>query len=171
MLHSNDQLASFWGKVDRSSGPDACWPWLAAVDPAGYGALKVGRKKVNAHRFSLQLKLGRPIGTGLLACHTCHNRLCVNPAHLYEGTSSQNFADMLSTGQPNPTRFQPARPGHPAPKSGLTEEQALAIYRRANAGEDAQILALEFGVKPDAIHKIKRGDRWAWLTQPDRHPE
>jgi len=41
----HDPEDAFWNKVDRSSGEDACWIWLKAVDSNGYGALKVRGKK------------------------------------------------------------------------------------------------------------------------------
>src|SRR5262245_5368741 len=27
---------SFWSKVDRSGGPNACWPWMASTTKEGY---------------------------------------------------------------------------------------------------------------------------------------
>lgn len=46
-----------------------------------------------AHRVALEIKLGRPLRRGRIACHTCLNKWCGNPAHLYEGTYSQNSSD------------------------------------------------------------------------------
>ena len=95
-----DPEGAFWSKVDRTGGPNACWPWLAAEDSNGYGAVKWGGKKQNAHRVALELKLGRPLGDRMLACHSreCTTRLCCNPAHLREGTSRDNVEDMHATG-------------------------------------------------------------------------
>ncbi len=33
-----------WPKVDRSAGPDACWPWLGCYDEKGYGMTTVDGK-------------------------------------------------------------------------------------------------------------------------------
>lgn len=53
-----------------------------------------GRKKyVPGHVFSLSVKLGRDITPGLLAAHSCHNKPCVRPCHLREGT----HADVAAT--------------------------------------------------------------------------
>src|SRR6516225_3426681 len=30
----------FWLKVNRSNGPNACWPWMAAKDGGGYGIFR-----------------------------------------------------------------------------------------------------------------------------------
>jgi len=29
-------VTRFWDKVDKR-GPDECWPWLANIEPTGYG--------------------------------------------------------------------------------------------------------------------------------------
>lgn len=37
--HNPDIVAKFWAQVDRSGGPDACWPWLGKKtkeDARGY---------------------------------------------------------------------------------------------------------------------------------------
>jgi HNH endonuclease len=73
----------FWGKVDRSGGPDACWPWTASRKE-GYGQFWTNREHnpiPRAHRVAYELTHGE-IPEGHLVHHLCENRLCVNPAHL-----------------------------------------------------------------------------------------
>lgn len=91
------ELERFWKKAPVRPDND-CWNWIASKDKDGYGYFK-GSGCVKAHRYSLQLKLGRPIGKGLKALHTCDNPSCVNPSHLYEGTQVQNEADKISRGR------------------------------------------------------------------------
>jgi hypothetical protein len=88
-----------WSKVDTSGGPDACWPWTGSRHTSGHG--EIWRKPVHiaAHRAVLEIKLGRPILPGLLACHTCDNPPCCNPGHLYEGTSVDNNRDTFRRGR------------------------------------------------------------------------
>lgn len=99
-----DKIAAFWMKVDRSGGPDACWPWMAARSKSGYGTQKVFPYKVLAHRLALALSV-LPASEDLLACHRCDNPPCVNPAHLYWGTDADNLRDRLLRG----TATQPPR--------------------------------------------------------------
>jgi len=88
----------FWGYVDKSAGPDACWPWTAARQDFGYGKFfvkKVNRKAVfeGAHRMAWQLTRG-DIPSGQCVRHGCDNPPCCNPSHLQLGTQADNADDM-----------------------------------------------------------------------------
>ena len=104
------QQDRFWKKVDRSGGPDACWPWTGCLQSMGYGATHIGRKYTLAHRASWVWLRG-DIPDGMFVCHRCDNPRCCNPAHLFVGTAQDNTDDMLAKGR---ARFfgqsVPARP-------------------------------------------------------------
>lgn len=92
--HRPTAIELFWSNVDRSGGPDACWPWLRFRLANGYGRVAgPNHSMVYAHRMALELSLGRPIATGKMSCHTCDNPPCCNPTHLYEGTAVDNVRD------------------------------------------------------------------------------
>jgi len=70
---------------DTDSG---CWNWDRCLT-RGYGKFK----GFQAQRISWMIHKGHdPIGFYVL--HTCDNRKCVNPDHLYLGTQSDNMKDM-----------------------------------------------------------------------------
>lgn len=88
---SEATIRRFWSHV-QVWGIDACWCWKAQR-VQGYGRFEVGGRALRANRIALFL------GTGvdpapLYACHTCDNRACCNPAHIYRGTYDDNMRDM-----------------------------------------------------------------------------
>jgi len=80
-------------------GLGRCWEWTGAVNPGGYGVVKVAGRTVLVHRVSLELALGRPLANGMYSCHKCDNRRCLRPRHLYEGTPEDNARDCVDRGR------------------------------------------------------------------------
>jgi hypothetical protein len=91
--------------VNRNS---TCWEWTGHRNPCGYGMIRPDKKseKIVASRAAWMLYCG-PIPDGLCVLHTCDNRGCVNPAHLFLGTVQDNTDDMIKKGRDNYTGRPP----------------------------------------------------------------
>lgn len=158
----------FWEKVEKR-GPNECWWWRGASSVKQYGHIGVKcpggpvagtYKIVKAHRVSWELHFG-PIPNGLLVCHKCDNKKCVNPAHLYLGTVADNNRDARERGL-----WRPGRPtrGEASARAKLTSKEVKSIKIKLKAGHKARGLARQFGVTESAIYMIKVGKNWAHIN-------
>lgn len=146
----------FWAKVDRSGGPDACWPWMGSCS-GGYGKTSYKGKKIKAHRLAYLLTHGE-LDPEVTVRHTCDNKPCCNPKHLVPGTQLQNIQDMVDRGLLKKRQ----NGGHKNGRAKLNFELAEAIRRLAGISDLSQEkIAYVFGVSQNAISKIITGKRYA----------
>lgn len=141
----------FWAKVDKSGGPDACWPWTASFGSTGYGQMRVPElnQPVAASRISLFLQNGKwPVE----ACHKCDNPPCVNPAHLFDGTRKLNMQDCSIKGRVKVPRLK----GLDMHNAKLSSDDVFNIRTLSHLC-NRKDLANCFGVSLGHINNIVRG--------------
>lgn len=136
-----------------SINPDnGCWEWQGTITRDGYGRLG----KQSAHRHSWTIYSG-PIPNGMLVCHHCDNRRCVNPGHLFLGTPLDNSRDMVAKGRS--PKWNGQRRGAGNPRANLDEHMVRQI-RRLRGRITLRELGKKFGVNHSTISDIFQGRTW-----------
>jgi hypothetical protein len=145
------------------AGGDGCWNWTGTIGKNGYGSLVVSRKRLYAHRVAWETHHGRPVPDGLLVCHTCDNRRCVRPDHLFVGTDADNSADAIAKGR------HVFGDRHPAAR--LTDEIVAQIKTAArDEGLGARRLGRRFGLGQRSITRILSGQSWKHVAAKEPTP-
>lgn len=85
-------------KANTVISEKGCWEWQKFVHQKGYGFTSYRGKAWRSHRLAYHLFQG-PIPPGMVICHTCDNRKCCNPLHLFLGTFDTNNKDMAAKGR------------------------------------------------------------------------
>jgi ribosomal protein S14 len=158
-----------WDKVDKGSGEGGCWLWMGALNQDGYGQIKVDGVQIGAHRHIWHLVNG-PIPAGMVVCHRCDIRNCVNPTHLFLGTPADNNADMVAKGrnaygERNGHQTRPDRTprGEAVNTAKLQAAQVPQIRARLDQGETPRAVAESFGISRYIVRDIASRKTWKHL--------
>lgn len=142
------KIKAFWSKVAITANDDLCWEWQGGLRD-GYGLTGVNKR---AHRIAWELTYGK-IPDGLFICHSCDNRACCNPKHLFLGTNKDNVDDMVNKGR----QVKGERNG----QHKITLLEVLEIRKRYKAGGVTQKqLAIEYGIGRIQVCRIVNNKRW-----------
>lgn len=142
-------MKDYRAKFERLYMPEpnsGCWLWTAYIDPyRRYGVFSNNGGNTAAHRFSWELYRG-PIPKGMFVCHRCDNPPCVNPDHLFLGTSADNSRDMKMK------RRSPRGERHYASK--VTDaERVSAIKLRLSGTMTCNEVAKLYGVSRRSVYE------------------
>lgn len=141
--------------------PSGCLVWMGCIDRYGYAIAhfvdgKV-RKNFKVHRLAYERVNGQ-IPDGMLVCHRCDIRSCVNPDHLFVGTHADNVSDMWAK-----KRWKPGAQdnnGERNPNSKLSSSDVVNITELRSAGVKTKLLSELFGVNRSQIQRICSGKAW-----------
>jgi hypothetical protein len=147
----------FLSRVAIAPDHATCWEWTGSVGHNGYGRFRFGRRIVRAHRCSYELFVGA-IPDGLQVLHSCDNRRCVRPSHLFLGTNEDNVADRCRKGRSG--KSAPHLRGEGNGRSKLTAAAVLQIDAACRSTRTQVSVAREFGVSGQTVNCIMRQRAW-----------
>lgn len=130
---------------------DQCWEWEGPFTHRNYGNFWFRGSTIRAHRLAYILANNQEIPAGMFVCHSCDNPKCVNPHHLFLGTSQDNVSDCIRKGR----RTQVCGSAHG--RSKLTEQQIIDIRSSKLPTKELQNL---YGVSEGTIYYIVTKRTW-----------
>lgn len=160
-------IKRFWKFVDRKS-ENECWMWKGAlkVGWGGYGKFGIMATIVGAHISSWEIHHKKSVPKGMTVCHSCDTPACVNPHHLWIGTTRDNLIDMWKKGRARPSGLNAK--GSRNSQSLLSETQVLEIKRLIREGQKSLTdIGKLYGASVQTISQIKRGIAWSHVQECD----
>lgn len=130
-----------------------CWPWIGAGKGNGYGSTSHNGKQMGAHRVSYILFCGE-IPDGHDVCHSCDNRFCVNPDHLFIGTRKENMEDMVAKGR-----------GDGGCRKHLKESLVQEVRRRLAMGLSPRKISAQMDIGYETITAIRAGRAYVGIGE------
>lgn len=143
-------------KLNEETG---CIEWQGYLR-GGYGNTTVRleskkHKTIGVHRLAYEHYVGK-IPEGLLVCHKCDNRKCINPKHLFLGTYKDNMNDMIAKGRDG-NRLTNCPVGEAHYRAKLTDKDVAHARQLRESGFTYRKLAKRFRVsEPTIIDAINR---------------
>lgn len=140
----------FWSKVNKIE--HGCWEWNGMIAHGnGYGTFHIKAWPYRAHRIVWMI-VHNEDPAEFFILHKCHNKKCVNPAHLEKGTPAENSKDMTDAGR----SAKGSRNGW----ARITEELAMLIFKAQGSQRE---IAKQYGVTQKTVSDIKKKKAWAHI--------
>lgn len=95
LMPDNIDLEFLFWLLERVNLDNGCW--IRGDDPSVYTTIKYKGKLRPAHRVSYEIFNGKPLEH--LGCHTCDRPACINPDHIFDGTTKENRLDAIKKGR------------------------------------------------------------------------
>ena len=158
--------------LNKVNFTDTCWLWKGNMTDKGYGNYLISYdpatkrcQRMLVHRFSWT-HFNREIPKGMLICHKCDVRNCVNPDHLFLGTHKDNAIDRNSKGR----HFIII--GEANGRSKLTQEKADQIRKLhlpngmcgKHSPHSTSSISKKFNVSYSTIYRVVKNEAWVAST-------
>lgn len=160
--------------------PNDCWVWKYGgrtskrskrgqpIPISQYGCIKINKTQMPAHR-AVYLALAGEIPEGMIVCHKCDHKRCVNPRHLFLGTYEDNAKDMTAKGRgrqkykprvpkdPLGGNYGTQRPNNRGSKNGnctMTEEEVASLRMDRACGLPLRELSKKYGCSVSSASRL-----------------
>lgn len=143
-------VLKFLKRIDIKPSEE-CWQWTGTLQRTGYGIFCYKKRRIIASRVSYIIFNQKLIPDGMFVCHSCDNKSCVNPKHLWVGTNKDNQMDaarkLISI----------------SPDQKLTHEQVREMRALMDLGIKDKELSKKYGVTYEHVNNIRHRKCWKYL--------
>lgn len=141
-------------RAGYSIDENGCHIWGGVVSTNGYGVVSIKSLRFHAHRAAMVAECG-PIAPGMVVCHKCDVRNCVNPEHLFVGTQSDNMKDASRKGRITAFRHPGSMVRGEAHKMARLTDAAAEDIRTSSL--EPRFLMAKYSVAYSTVYRVKRG--------------
>ena len=132
---------------------EGCWKCTVhSLNPQGYAKIERNGKVTKVHRHVFALK-NNGITEGMHILHKCDNPSCINPDHLFEGTSLDNIRDKVEKGR---QAF--------GEQNGFAKLTANDVRKILKDNRKYREIAKDYPVTTKHVGVIKRRKFWKHIT-------
>lgn len=136
-----------------------CWEYGKWSKKSNYPTIKISNTELRITRVLYQIFHPEENIDDKVICHTCDNRFCVNPNHLFSGTIQDNMNDKISKNRQTK--------GSDISSSKLSENSIIEILEgiingKFNSYDDIQN---NFDISISSVSSILNGMRWTHITK------
>ena len=142
-----------FNKINKVLDKDSCWNWLGYINPfTGYGQIGYTKRTLKSHRETFKLVFNCDLTEDQQVCHTCDNRVCCRPQHMFIGTIQDNQADKICKNR--------QVKGEDVHCSKLTEDQVKLARNLYKNNKTASYLAKKFKIDVSTMWRVVNRRYW-----------
>lgn len=149
----------------RTKRSGECLIWTGAKAGSGYGMIRgIDGRMTGTHQLSYRLYHGG-IPKGKQVCHRCDNKLCVEPAHLFQCTQQENINDCISKGRSAKGSDLNHLPqvGQLNNAAKLNESMVLEIRALSKQGESQASIGRKLGISNKLVWCVVNRKTWTHI--------